>query len=231
MQRRASAFSGYAIEATDGHVGVVDDILFEDDTWNLRWFVINTGSWLAGRKILIHPSSLERPDIRERAFPMMLTMAKVEASPDISSDEPVSGQMDRDLNTSYGQNPSWGDSFYGTATWSGGSQTASRPGNPHLRSLFEVMGYHIHALDGDIGHFADFLVDDETWKIEYAVVDTKNWGFGKHVLVAPADIKDINWADRYFRIDLTRYRIKSGSSWKEPDFSDQPKNLPFRNPA
>lgn len=35
----------------------------------------------------------------------------------------------------------------------------------HLRSVHEVIGYHINATDGEIGHLEDFLFDDETWEI------------------------------------------------------------------
>jgi hypothetical protein len=233
MQRRASAFKGYTIEAIDGKVGSITDILFEDDNWRLRWFVINTGAWLAGRKILIHPSSLQQADIRQRAFPVTLTMTQVEAGPDIRSDEPISRQMDHALNDYYGYEPAWGGGLYGGAGYglSSGSlaqangwrnRDAALTGDQHLRSLDEVTGYHIHALDGDIGHLEDFLIDDESWKIDYAVVNTKNWGFGKHVLVAPAEVKEIDWAGRYMRLELTRYNIKCSPSWKEPDWSDRP---------
>jgi hypothetical protein len=100
----------------------------------------------------------------------------------------------------------------------GEQQVAARPGDPHLRSCTQVIGYHIQALDGDIGHLDDFLVDDETWKIEFAVVDTKNWGLAKHVLISPPQIKEIDWCGRFVRIDLTRYMIKSAPSWQEPDW-------------
>jgi hypothetical protein len=78
MQRRASAFKDYTIEAPDGKVGQISDILFEDNTWKLRWFVINTGPWLLGRKLLIHPAALGRPDILLHAFSVTLTKAEVE---------------------------------------------------------------------------------------------------------------------------------------------------------
>jgi hypothetical protein len=112
MQRRVSAFNGYTIEATDGNVGFVSDILFEDNNWKLRWFVVDTGPWLLGRKILIHPAALGRPDIRLRAFPVTLTKVQVDASPDISSDQPVSGQMDQNLNTYYSDSSMYGGGFY-----------------------------------------------------------------------------------------------------------------------
>jgi hypothetical protein len=233
MQRRVSAFKNYTIEAPDGNVGYISDILFEDNDWNLRWFVINVGSWLSGRKLLIHPAALGRPDIRQRAFPVTLTKAEVEASPDITADQPVSLQMEQQQQAYYAYSPMWDAGAYGgngfglsdgmMSNIGGRMHYDTGPaGDPHLRSLAEVVGYHIHALDGDIGHLDDFLVDDETWKLEFIVVDTKNWGFGKHVLISPAQIKDIDWGSRYVRIDLTRYMIKSSPSWQEPDWSDPP---------
>lgn len=231
MQRRLSAFKDYTIEAPDGNVGHISDILFEDDNWNLRWFVVNTGSWLFGRRLLLHPTTLGKPDIRQGAFPVMRTRAEIEASPDLSSDLPVSGQMKQNLDVNYAYGSIWDDGFYNSYNFglsNGGMSTTSssrqdgmmQAGDPRLRSINQVFGYSIHALDGDIGHLDDFLVDDETWKIEYAVVDTKNWGSGKHVLVPATEIKSFDWGERDVRIDRTRYSIKSAPSWQEPDWSD-----------
>jgi hypothetical protein len=47
-------------------------------------------------------------------------------------------------------------------------------GDPHLRSITEVTGYHLHATDGYIGHAQDFLVDSATWGVSYLIVDTSN---------------------------------------------------------
>lgn len=230
MQRRVSAFNGYTIEAPDGKVGVVSDILFEDDSWKLRWFVITTGQWLSARRILIHPSAFGRPDIRNHAFPVTLTKVQVEASAEISTDPPVSLQHEQMPTDCYSYGDSFGGGFYGCdglglttgvmPQMSGWQNHADAPvGDPHLRSLAEVRGYHIRALDGDIGHLDDFLVDDESWNIDCAIIDTKNWGFGKHVLVPLTEVKNVDWAERYIRIDLTRYKIRCSPSWQEPDLS------------
>jgi hypothetical protein len=39
----ASAINGYAIEASDGLLGTVSDLLFEDVGWATRWLVVDTG--------------------------------------------------------------------------------------------------------------------------------------------------------------------------------------------
>ena len=46
--------------------------------------------------------------------------------------------------------------------------------DPHLRSTDNVRGYEIQAIDGEIGHVEDFVIDDETWAIRYLVVATRN---------------------------------------------------------
>jgi hypothetical protein len=99
-------------------------------------------------------------------------------------------------------------------------RAAAYEGDPNLRSIAEVKGYHIHALDGHIGHLTDFLIDDENWVIDCALVDTKNWWAGKHVLLPASAITEINWSGRYMSMDLTRYKIRSGQPWTEPDWSD-----------
>ena len=82
-----------------------------------------------------------------------------------------------------------------------------RSADTHLRSCRAVIGYHIHAHDGDIGHVADFLVDDQSWMIRYLVVNTSNWWAGHHMLVSPHWIEDVNWADAKVSVDLTRQAI------------------------
>ena len=61
MLWHASAINGYAIKASDGDIGTVSDSLFDDASWLVRWFVVDTGNWLFGRKVLLPPSVLGRP--------------------------------------------------------------------------------------------------------------------------------------------------------------------------
>jgi hypothetical protein len=57
----------------------------------------------------------------------------------------------------------------------------------------EVSGYAIQAIDGEIGHVDDFIVDDEPWIIRYIVVDTRNFWPGKKIVVAPPWIANVDW--------------------------------------
>jgi sporulation protein YlmC with PRC-barrel domain len=215
MLRNASAINGYAIAASDGHLGTVSDFLFDDKSWLVRWLVVDTGDWLSGRKVLLPAFALGHPDPGKKEFSVRLTMQQVKDSPDIDTERPVSRQMEANVYDYYGWSPYWGgglfmggyygsDYGYGYSYGSGGVTPLSAPprqeddaernrDDPHLRSTEAITGYYIHASDGEIGHVQDFLVEETDWSIHYLIVDTRNWWPGKKVLVSPRSVRDIDW--------------------------------------
>ena len=229
-----SALKGYAVEASDGSViGNVRDVLFDDVTWRLRWFVVDVGSWLSNRKVLIHPSSIRNPNYVGQVLPLTLTKTQIEQSPPLATDQPVSTRKEASLLGYYGSDPLWGYSYFGVdglgAPWGGvpaylggGVGLADDDdGDPHLRSMAEVTGYHMHAVDGEIGHAENFLVDDANWDVRYIVVDTKNWWPGKHVLISPYAVKAVSWSDREIRLGVDRETVKSSPPWDPIAMIDQ----------
>ena len=84
MLRKALAIDGYAIAASDGRNGTVNDILFDDASWLVRWLIVDTGKWLSGRKVLLPPSVLGQLDPSGREFAVSLTMQQVKDSPDVA---------------------------------------------------------------------------------------------------------------------------------------------------
>ncbi|WP_428534540.1 PRC-barrel domain-containing protein [Rhodopila sp.] len=162
MLQVGSALKGYEIVANDGAIGTVSDFLFDDRTWKVRWLVVDAGSWLTGRLVLIHPSAIGRADYIRRVLPVKLTKARVEASPDISRDQPVSRQHEINLYDYYGWDPVWGSSYFGPNAMAPDvaeqavAETSVRSPleghDPHLRSLSEVTGYDVQASNGAIGH-------------------------------------------------------------------------------
>jgi hypothetical protein len=165
-----------------------------------------------------------------RTFSTKQTRDEAEASLRIQSDPPVSRQREQILGDDYSYSPTWGAGYYDIeafglprAGWLNNYDTSTHTvtpqADPHLRSLNEVKGYHVHALDGEIGHLSDFLLDDDSWKIDSVLIDTKNWWTGKHVLLPAAAITDIDWAGRYIRVDQTCYKIKSTLPWTESNWT------------
>ncbi len=94
MLRNVKDLRGYAIAASDGVIGKVDDLYFDDDDWAIRYLIVDTGNWLSGRKVLISPLAIGRPDWLGQQLPVSLTKAQIERSPDIDTRKPVSRQYE-----------------------------------------------------------------------------------------------------------------------------------------
>ena len=216
---------GYAIGATDGDIGKVDDFYFDDKSWTIRYLIVETGSWLLNRKVLVSPFALGAVDLPKKRLNITLTKKQVEESPDIDTDKPVSRQHEA-LNLDYYGYPYYwtGDYLWGLTRYPRLSDAVRRreekervkreeTNDLHLRSANKVTGYHIEAIDGDIGHLEDFIVDEETWEIRYLVVDTQNWWPGKKVLVAPQWIRLVSWSDSKVHVDLLQETIKNGPEY------------------
>jgi len=82
-----------------------------------------------------------------------------------------------------------------------------------LRSAKEVIGYHIAANDGDIGHVEDFFADDSEWHIHYMMIDTRNWLPGRKVLIAPKWTQSVNWSESKVHIDMTQQQVQESPEY------------------
>jgi sporulation protein YlmC with PRC-barrel domain len=217
MLRSLNELNGYSVLADDGTIGKVAEFFFDDEKWGIRYLVVDTGKWLSGRKVLIAPIALRQPDWINREFPVALTMEKVRASPDIDTDNPVARQHEAILYRHYGWEAYWaGEAIIGNpdlvesafSTIGSDTNKSGKPFNPHLRTTRIITGCHAHAIDGDIGHVVDFIVDDESWTICNLVVDTGNILSGKKVLVPPEWVDVIEWQERRIFFKVTKEEVK-----------------------
>ena len=203
-----SALKGYAIEASDGRIGSVSDFLFDDKTWRVRWLIVDTGGWLSGRQVLVHPSAIGPADFDQNQLPVSLTKSQVEGSPDVLRDEPISRSVEDKLFSYYRWDPTWAGGYLGPSSGAMASPLGTPPyfgigispdaaditpdekdPDPKRRSVADITGYHIHASDGEIGHVENFVMDSDSWTIRYLIVATRNWWQGQHVLISPAAVK------------------------------------------
>ncbi|MDQ6803025.1 MAG: PRC-barrel domain-containing protein [Acidobacteriota bacterium] len=238
---RSKDLRDYAIRATDGAIGKVDDLYFDDKDWAIRYLVVDTGGWLFGRKVLISPIAVGKPDWTGETLPVSLTKDQVEKSPDIDTRKPVSRQHEAAYFGYYGYPYYWGGGgLWGMGAYPGNLTTQDRiaeqlkaqqmhtteaSADTHLRSCSAVIGNHVHATDGDIGHVEDLLVDDHTWAIRYLIVNTSNWWGGHYVLVAPQKIKSVSWSDRRVSVDLSSQAIRDAPAYDRaarPDGQPEP---------
>ena len=235
MLRSMKNLEDYAIRATDGIIGHVKDFYFDDKAWVIRYLVVDTDTWLSSRKVLISPISIGDPDWTDRVLPVSITKEQVKNSPDTDTQKPVSRQHEIQYLGYYGYPYYWGGAglwgegidprmmmtgyagFPSTPhpiqseeemAYARGEAARHQNDDPHLRSCKAVMGHHIQATDGDIGHVEGLLIDEETWAVRYVIVNTSNWWLGHQVLIAPQWIQDVSWSDATVSVNLTRQAVK-----------------------
>ncbi len=224
MLRSIDKLEGKKISATDGKIGKVKDILFDDKEWTVRYMVAETGGWLSSRKVLISPNHLVSPDpsVYGDDFPVTLTRDQVEKSPPLGSDEPISRRFEEEFIKYYGFSPYWsGQVMVGVAPSvhiNLGATEAMQPGqyhraleeieSSHLRSSQEVIGYKVSAKDESIGKIEDFIVDTESWKLRCFVVDTGGWSDRRKVMLYVDWIESFDWATCSVVVNLTADQIR-----------------------
>lgn len=229
MKRRIENLIDFAIGGTDGELGKVKDFYFDDKTWTIRYIVVETGSWLFGRKVLISPAAVLTPDWEGKVFRVNLTREQIKNSPDIDTEETVSRQHEMELYSYY----PWGAHYWGAGIWAGGLGTTGMMTSPaipfetaihesikgeeaptsNLRSTDKVTSYNIKATDGKIGDVEDFIIDDTNWKIDFMLVDTGNWFPGKKVIISPKLIKEVNWEHSTVIVKASEEQVKNSPEY------------------
>lgn len=219
MLQALDNFKGLVLEALDGEIGRVDDFRFDDEQWTIRYLVVRTEPWL-GRHVLISPISVGQANWAADKLEVRLTRDQIRNSPEV----PVSGTLSREAEeqyaSHYGYSAYWGGpQLWGWAGFPGAlasppppEYTPSKAGDiagAAVRSLHALRGAHVHARDGEIGHVDDAIVDDESWRLRYLLIDTSNWVGGTHVLVPTESIGEFDWTDGRVSVNLTTNRIRS----------------------
>ncbi|MBL7857441.1 MAG: PRC-barrel domain-containing protein [Cyclobacteriaceae bacterium] len=231
MRHSIKSLIGFTLGATDGELGKVKDFYVDDETWTVRYLIVDTGNWLSGRVVLISPESVLGSDRKNKIFSVNLTKEQVKNSPDINTDLPVSRQEEIKLHAYYPWIAYWNSGYYG----SGGGAIAL-PSDPlaigmpysefteklaqkemdadkHLRSTNKVTGYTIKAADGEIGEVEDFIIDETKWAIDLLLIDTGKWLPGKKVLISPKLIKEIDWETSTVMVETSVAFVKSSPEY------------------
>jgi hypothetical protein len=82
--RRANIeLTGYRVEATDGHIGSIDEASYEVDN---AWLVVDTGPWIFGHKVLLPAGTVQHVDHTERKVYVDRTKQQIKDSPEYDED-------------------------------------------------------------------------------------------------------------------------------------------------
>ncbi len=219
MLHNTKELYGHKIAALDGDLGHVKDFYFDDKTWVIRYLVVDTGNWLAGRLVLLSPHAFAKLDAFEKTLHIKLQKNQIESSPSIESHRPVSRQYEVEYYKYYG----WPVYWNGAGLWGfGGFPVVMPPAqeqlesrlqhhhrdDKHLQSSRAVTGYAIHTTDGIIGEVSGFLVDDKNWAIPEIIVETGHWYAGKQIMIPTSRIERIDYEGSAVHVNLTKVDLQ-----------------------
>ena len=77
-----------------------------------------------------------------------------------------------------------------------------------LDQVKTLHGYRILGQGGEIGKVVEFYFDDHYWTVRYLVAETGNWLTGRKVLLSPYAVIDVNRAEKYITVNLTKQQIE-----------------------
>ncbi|HEX2955297.1 MAG TPA: PRC-barrel domain-containing protein [Chitinispirillaceae bacterium] len=206
----------------------IEQFLFEDQSWIIRYLVIQIRSHQSYMRKLVSPLSIQK--ISRHTLYLNMTFDLLENSPEFDNELPVSRQMEEALLKYYSWPCYWlypeGYNLLGGALYPGLSVPFAYPAangedqqtdilskeshlentsdSSHLRLTNDVKGYRIIAPDGEVGQVVEFLIDDKNWVLKYLVVDTGHALPGRKVVLPSQLVKKVEWASTAIYLSCLR---------------------------
>ena len=105
--RSTNDVSGHHVQASDGEIGHVDDIIIDDETWAIRNLIVDTGDWLPGKKVLISPKWIERVSWSEKQVVVDLTREAIQQAPEYTGAPSLTRDLEIALHQHYNRPGYW----------------------------------------------------------------------------------------------------------------------------
>jgi sporulation protein YlmC with PRC-barrel domain len=107
--RSTHEVSGYHIQAADGEVGHVEDFIIDDETWAIRYLIIDTRNWWPGKKVLVSPQWIERVSWSESKVFVNLSRESIKQSPEHTEESLLTRDYETGLHRHYNRQGYWVD--------------------------------------------------------------------------------------------------------------------------
>ena len=99
--------TGHHIQAADGEIGHVEDFIIDENSWAIRYLVVDTRNWLPGKRVLIAPKWIERVNWSESKVFINLSRLAVEKAPEFLPHSPLSRDYEVQLYKHYDRYGYW----------------------------------------------------------------------------------------------------------------------------
>jgi len=87
--RSTKEVAGYHIRAQDGEIGHVEDFLYDDKDWSIRYLVVDTRNWWPGKKVLVPPSWIGEIRWEDRSLDADVVREDIRQAPAYDASKPI----------------------------------------------------------------------------------------------------------------------------------------------
>ena len=105
--RSTSDVAHYGIEAKNGAIGHVEDFVIDDETWAIRYLVVDTRNWWPGKRVLIAPQWIERVGWSESKVFIHLSREAIKQSPEFTEESALTRDYEDALHRHYDRSGYW----------------------------------------------------------------------------------------------------------------------------
>jgi hypothetical protein len=98
---------GYHIQGSDDVIGHVDDFIVDDETWAVRYLVIDTSNWWLGKKVLVSPLWADSISWEDKKVYLDRSRAEIKASPEWDPNACINRKYEANLYDYYGRPAYW----------------------------------------------------------------------------------------------------------------------------
>ena len=109
--RSVKQVTGYQVQGSDGEIGHIEDFIVDEETWTIRYLVIDTSNWWTGKKVLVAPHWATRIRWEESKVYINLTKDEIKNSPTWNPEALVNREYEERLYDYYGRPAYWVDTI------------------------------------------------------------------------------------------------------------------------
>jgi uncharacterized protein YrrD len=115
--RSTASVTGHDIQAKDGEIGHVDDFVIDDETWSIRYLIVDTSNWWMGKKVLLSTRWIDNISWDEsKVFMTGLTREAIKQAPEFSDETLITRDYETKLHRYHNREEYWADELAGKST-------------------------------------------------------------------------------------------------------------------
>jgi sporulation protein YlmC with PRC-barrel domain len=107
--RSTNDVSGHYIQAKDREIGHVKDFIIDEETWAIRYLIIDTTNWFGGKRVLISPKWIDQISWKESKVIINLSAEEIKQSPEYNEESMITRDYETELHRYYNRMGYWSD--------------------------------------------------------------------------------------------------------------------------